>query len=114
MSFGRIALAWTAVAAWLLVWMVGERRLARPAGVRSPARSRRANDRYEAWWVGGEALLLTLFGALWIGSLGAGSGWLVFLLVGALSEWPPRTMLAGARVARVVAAGALLSRLLGA
>jgi hypothetical protein len=111
-SFGRIALAWTAVAAWLLVWMVAEQRLARPA--RSPVRSRRADCRHEAWWVIGEALLLTLLGALWIGSLGAGSGWLVFVLVGALSEWPPRTVLAGARVARVVAAGALLSRLLGA
>ena len=31
---------------------------------------------------GGEALLLTLFGALWFGSLGAGAWWLVFGLVG--------------------------------
>ena len=30
----------------------------------------------------GEALLLTLFGALWFGSLGAGAWWLVFGLVG--------------------------------
>ncbi len=104
MALGRIALAWAAVAAWLLVWMVGERRLAR-----SSARPRR-HDGW--WWVVGEALLLTLFGALWLGSLGAGAAWLVFLLVGALVEWPVRTLAGAARVGRVVVAGALLSRVL--
>ena len=33
--------------------------------------------------------LLTLFGALWFGSLGTGAWWLVFGLVAALREWPP-------------------------
>jgi hypothetical protein len=102
-ALGRIALAWAAVAAWLLVWMVGERRLAR-----SSARPRR----HDGAWVVGEALLLTLLGALWLGSLGAGAAWLVFLLVGALVEWPVRTLAGAARVGRVVAAGALLSRVL--
>ena len=104
MSLGRIALAWAVVAAWLFAWMVIERRL-----VRSSARPRRG----AGWWVAGEALLLTLLAALWFGSLGAGMGWLVFLLVGALMEWPVRTMAGAARVARVLAAGALLARLLG-
>jgi uncharacterized membrane protein YfcA len=103
-SLGRIALAWAVVAAWLFAWMLGERRL-----VRSPARPRRQ----DGWWVAGEALLLTLFAELWFGSLGAGMGWLVFLLLGMLMAWPVRTAVAAARVARVVAAGALLARVLG-
>jgi hypothetical protein len=60
----------------------------------------------------GEGLLLTLLAALWLGSLGAGAAWLVFLLIGALKEWPVRTLGGTARVARVVAAGVLLSRVL--
>jgi uncharacterized membrane protein YfcA len=103
-SLGRIALAWALVAAWLLGWMLGERRL-----IRSAARARR----HDAWWVAGEALLLTLFAGLWFGSLGSGMGWLVFLLLGVLMAWPLRTAGAGARVARVVVAGALLARVLG-
>lgn len=104
MALGRIALAWAAVAAWLLVWMVVQRQL-----VRSTGRPRRR----DGWWVAGEALLLTLLGGLWFASLGAGTAWLIFLLVGALAEWPVRTVVGATRVGRVVAAGVLLSRLLG-
>jgi hypothetical protein len=99
MAFGRITLAWAAVAAWLALWAVAERRRA------GRTRSRRA----EAGWLAGEALLLTLFAALWFGSLGAGAWWLVFLLLGALMEWPPRSALGAARIARIVAAGGLLA-----
>ena len=77
----------------------------------------------------GEALLLTLFGALWFGSLGAGAWWLVFGLVAALREWPcaaeppvgPRARVArppGAlrllRMLRTLVAGGILAWRLGA
>ena len=61
---------------------------------------------------GGEALLLTLFGALWFGSLGAGAWWLVFGLVAALREWPssgeppPGARARAARPPLVLAGGA--------
>jgi hypothetical protein len=106
-ALGRIALAWAAVAAWLLAWMAVERRLAR-----SGTRPRRREGWPESWWVAGEALLLTLFAALWFGSLGAGTAWLVFLLLGALREWPVRSVSGAARVGRVMVAGAILSRIL--
>jgi hypothetical protein len=99
MAFGRISLAWAAVAAWLVVWAAAERRWAGRGGLTPRG----------AAWLGGEALLLALFGALWFGSLGAGAWWLVFLLLGALMEWPVRSALGAARIARVVAAGGLLA-----
>lgn len=79
MALSRLLLAWLAVSAWLVLWELFASRLARPRG---EGRWRRAR------LLLGEALLLTLFGALWFGSLGAGSWWLVFGLVGALREWP--------------------------
>jgi hypothetical protein len=99
MALGRLVLAWAAVAVWLVVWSAAERRRAGGTFV----------TRRDAAWLGGEALLLALFGALWFGSLGAGEWWLVFLLLGALMEWPVRSMLGVARIARVVAAGGLLA-----
>ena len=65
-----------------------------------------------------KALLLTLLGALWFGSLGAGRWWLVFGLVGALREWPTapataRPVAALLRVTRTVVAGGLLAWRLG-
>jgi len=106
-ALARLALAGAAVAAWLLVWMAVERSLAR-----SPARTRRREGWPESLWVSAEALLLTLFAALWFGSLGAGTAWLVFVTVGALREWPVRSWIGATRVARVVVAGAILSRVL--
>ncbi len=79
MALTRLLLAWLAVSAWLLLWELVAARLARARG---EGRVRRARV------VLGEALLLTLLGALWFGSLGAGAWWLVFGLVGALREWP--------------------------
>jgi hypothetical protein len=75
MALSRILLGWALVTAWLLGWNLIARRGARA-------------DRRTAALAGGEALLLTLFGALWFGSLGAGAWWLVFGLVAALREWP--------------------------
>ena len=103
MAFGRIALAWAVVAAWLVAWDMVERRFASARGSRAPL-----------WWSAGEAALLTLFAALWFGSLGAGGWGLVFLLVGALREWPPDTAVGAVRVARVVVAGGILARMLSA
>lgn len=96
MSLGRIAVAWLAVAAWLLAWQWAEQRA--DGGGRMPAGE-----------VAVEALLVTLFGALWFASLGAGAWWLVFVLVGALREWPPRTRRRGLRILRLIGAGGLLA-----
>lgn len=79
MALSRLALAWLAVTAWLLVWELLASRLGRARG---NGRLRRAR----IFLV--EALLLTMFGALWFGSLGSGAWWLVFGLVAALREWP--------------------------
>jgi hypothetical protein len=75
MALSRILLGWALVTAWLYGWDLLARRGA-------------PLDRRAAVLAGGEALLLTLFGALWFGSLGAGAWWLVFGLVAALREWP--------------------------
>jgi hypothetical protein len=99
-ALGRIALAWAAVAAWLVAWAAVERRL---AGASFGPRPR------NLWSAGGEALLLTLFAALWFGTLGAGAAWLPFLLLGALVEWPVRSPAGAARVLRVIVAGGLLA-----
>jgi hypothetical protein len=117
MALSRIALAWLAVAVWLLLWEL----LVSHVGTRGNGRLRRAR----VFLV--EALLLTLFGALWFGSLGTGSWWLVFGLVGALREWPgpagrrPAEQadpigigLSALRVARTVVAGGILAWRLGA
>lgn len=79
MALSRLLVAWIVVAGWLLLWELGASRLGAPRG---DGRLRRAR----VYLV--EALLLTLFGGLWFGSLGAGAWWLVFGLVGALREWP--------------------------
>jgi hypothetical protein len=79
MALSRLLLAWAAVVVWLLLWELVGSRL---GAARGDGRLRRAR----IFLV--EALLLTLFGALWFGSLGSGAWWLVFGLVGALREWP--------------------------
>jgi hypothetical protein len=113
MALSRIFGGWIAVAVWLLLWEL----IASWLGtVRGEGKLRRARVHL------GEALLLTLLGALWFGSLGAGAWWLVFGLVGALREWPvprgrrpaerPDPVSIGVsllRVLRTVVAGGLLA-----
>jgi hypothetical protein len=79
MGLTRLLLAWLAVTVWVLGWELVASRL---GSARGDGRMRRAR----VFLI--EALLLTLFGALWVGSLGAGGWWLVFGLLGALREWP--------------------------
>ena len=99
MSLGRIAVAWLAVSAWLLVWQWADHRAGGHG--RMPAS--------EAAEIAGEAVVITLFGALWFASLGAGAWWLVFLLVGAIREWPPSSRRGALRILRVIVAGGLLA-----
>jgi hypothetical protein len=115
MALSRLLLGWVLVTLWLLGWDV--------------IAARGAWERRSVLLPAGEGLLLTLFGALWFGSLGSGGWWLVFGLVGLLREWPrepgppgrgrgrgaPRTRLALrlVRTLRVVVAGAILAWRLG-
>jgi hypothetical protein len=117
MALSRLLLGWILVTLWLLGWDL--------IAARGPAWDRRA-----ALLPAGEALLLTLFGALWFGSLGSGGWWLVFALVGALREWPgqpdpsarargraasrPAIALRLLRILRTVVAGGILAWRLGA
>jgi hypothetical protein len=113
MALSRLLVGWIAVAGWLLLWDLVASRL---GAVRGEGKMRRARVHL------GEALLLTLLGALWFGSLGAGGWWLVFGLVGALREWPVSQSRRAAerpdpasigvsllRVVRTVVAGGLLA-----
>jgi hypothetical protein len=112
-GLSRILLAWLVVTGWLLLW---EAMASRVGGGGTGPRARPP-----VWHSPGEALLLTLLGALWFGSLGAGAWWLVFALVGALGAYPapgeprtrrrqPRELVGRAlRVGRMVAAGGLLA-----
>ena len=116
MALSRLLLGWALVTVWLVGWDL-------------IARRRAGWQRRIALLDGGEALLLTLFGALWFGSLGAGAWWLVFGLVAALREWPsaaepasgpraraPRTpaALRLVRMVRTLVAGGILAWRLGA
>jgi hypothetical protein len=102
MALSRLMVGWVVVVLWLLLWELVASQLSRSRG---EGRLRRAR----VYLV--EALLLTLFGALWFGSLGAGAWWLVFGLVGALREWPVSDSVALSLlgVARTVVAGGLLA-----
>lgn len=125
MAFTQIVIGWVAVTAWLIAW-------------RLPRRWLRKTDGWLPAPMGlfiGEALWLTLLGALWFGSLGHGQWWLPFTLVGLLMEWSvawsaPTSPAAPAReppltdarkrsaaalvggVVRVIGAGALLAWIL--
>jgi hypothetical protein len=82
---------------------------------------------WEVGWRAAEAAVVTLFGALWFDSLGAGGWWLLFFLVGVLVGFPLRLALVRrgdvprrvavvhgcCDVARYVAAGGLLAWRLG-
>lgn len=113
MGLSRIVLAWVVVTGWLVLWEAIGRQAGRGGGgpwLRAPA-----------WHYAGEALLLTLFGALWFASLGPGGWWLVFALAGAIAQWPPAAERRARRrlprevagrvlgVLRIVVAGGLLA-----
>jgi hypothetical protein len=112
MGLSRLLGGWLPVVLWLLLWELVSWQV---GTARGSGKLRRAR------FVLGEALLLTLFGSLWFGSLGAGGWWLVFGLVGALREWPTSggpppersgTLALGVsvlRLFRTVAAGGLLA-----
>jgi hypothetical protein len=83
MGLSRLFGGWIAVIVWLLVWELVASWFGSTRGDGKPRRVRVHL---------GEALLLTLLGGLWFGSLGSGAWWLVFGLVGMLREWPsPRS-----------------------
>ena len=102
MALSRLFGGWLAVVVWLLLWELVGSRLGM---VRGDGKPRGARVHL------GEALLLTLLGGLWFGSLGAGAWWLVFGLVGALREWPVSSPIGVSllRVLRTVVAGGLLA-----
>jgi hypothetical protein len=102
MALGWISLAWLAVAAWLAGWQWVEGRAA--GGMRLRPR--------EIATLAGEALLVTLLGALWFASLGAGAWWLPFALVAALREWPIGSRRGAVRLLRLLGAGGLLAWIL--
>lgn len=116
MAFGRVLLAWLVVSALFLGVRELERRL---RGTTGPAWT---TLRPILPGVLLEALLLTLLGALWFGSLGSGGAWLLYLLLGLLMELPARlrTTTLGAlpwkpifgTVLRVILAGLLLGLVL--
>ena len=78
MSLVRLALAALAVTAWFVAWVFAARRL-RPD-------PRPPRFRFEVV----EAILLTMFAALWFASLGRGGWWVLFVVVGLLVEGPIR------------------------
>jgi hypothetical protein len=115
MVLTRILVGIAAVTLWFLAWGALQRRLrAGAAGEASPP--------FRATLPAAviEAAFLTLFAGLWFGSLGAGGAPLLFLVVGALLEIPPRMRsgtlgwkpVAGG-IVRIVLAGVLLGWLLG-
>jgi hypothetical protein len=99
-----MVVGWVVVLGWLVLWAEVERR----HGTGPPL------DRAALTSLAGEAVVLTLFSALWFGSLGAGGWWLVFVLVGALREWPLRSRIGGLRLLRIFVSGGILALWLGA
>ncbi|MFI5234116.1 MAG: hypothetical protein ACHQXA_00255 [Gemmatimonadales bacterium] len=116
MTLPRLISAWIVTACWfgLVHWALARWRDRQPA----EWRLRGALGALFA-----EALLLTLFAALWFQSLGHGGWWLLFLILGALMEGPVHSrhrtgvavdggrpwLDAAAGIGRCVIAGGLLS-----
>ena len=91
MTLGRLILAWLPVAVlFALVPPIGY-----PWG--APSQPERAIvwsfHRWEIGWRLAEALVVTLFAALWFDSLGSSGWWLLFLLVGLLVAFPRRLVM---------------------
>ncbi|MDP3911044.1 MAG: hypothetical protein Q8Q14_11700 [Gemmatimonadales bacterium] len=126
MTLPRLVLAWLPVAMLFALapplgygWA--------PDGAEPPAPPRALvwrPNRWEVGWRLAEAVVLTLFAALWFDSLGAGGWGLLFFLVGLLIAFPRRLVMwqyvdplrqhhlllhAALDVARYLAAGAALA-----
>jgi len=114
----RLLVAWLALTVWFLLWQEGRRRLG-DSGGNPPL----GGLRVSVLPASSEALLLTLFAALWFASLGHGGWLLLFCLVAALvevpvrirpipaSSFPWRVVILG--MMRILGAGALLTWRLG-
>jgi len=83
MSGVQLVLGWAAVALWFTAWEI-------LPGRRRGSTVRESLGRSILLEIGVESLLLTLFAALWFGSLGHGGWPLLFLVLGLLIVVPPR------------------------
>lgn len=83
MTLLRLLLGWAAVTSWFLIFELIEQRIVGPAP---------ASGQFRARWrvYVADALLFTLFAALWFASLGSGGWVLLFLMTGLLVEGPAR------------------------
>ena len=116
MALSRLLLTALGVFFWLSLWAAGLRRFGSLV---------RLTQSPPAPWprLALEAVLLTLFAALWFASLGHGGWVLLFLLLGLLMELPPLVpgtspaglpwQRAAFGVARIVGAGGILALGLG-
>lgn len=111
MAFARVVAGWGTILIVFLLWQLLEHRAqSRPEPVWQALRR-------ELGTLAIESGLLALLAGLWFASLGGGGGWLVFLLVGLLVEYPAALRVRGAsgqpvawvplagRVGRLVVAG---------
>ena len=84
MTLFRLAIGWGAVSLWFLIFELVEQRFPGPA----PGGGRRLRAPVLVYL--GDALIFTLFAALWFASLGHGGWLLLFLMVGLVVEGPAR------------------------
>jgi hypothetical protein len=107
MPLVSLLLGWAVVTAWFVGWeLVSSRVEGSGRWLRAPL-----------WVFAGEALAVSLLGALWFGSLGAGGWPLVFGLLGVMVEWPIRLRAGGRavfRARRMIPIAGGIVRLLGA
>jgi len=86
-TLGRLVLAWLAVAAWTMAVTLGVTLLVATKPVDQTGALTVIPKSLLTWRLV-EALVLTLWAALWFGSLGSGGWWLLFLLIGVLAIGP--------------------------
>lgn len=119
MTLGRLVLAWLAVAAWTMAVTFGLTLLVAIKPVDQPGAPTVIPKPLLTWRLV-EALVLTLWAALWFGSLGSGGWWLLFVLIGVVAIGPrwlsafdrSRLVELLADLARYVVAGAILAWIL--
>ena len=122
-SLFRLITGWAAVSVWFVLWDLARQKVGtRKAAITNLPRATGLGTHLALPLA--EALLLTLFSALWFASLGRGGWVLLFILLALLMEgparfrdgqWrvpPPWARLAGS-VVRIVAAGGVLAWRLG-